>query len=163
LETAQLDAAVEFQVRTHPRGAVPDAFFQRAAGAFVNILDAEACLHRRDTLHRVGLPTVFRWAAVDDVGLVEVDVRLHQAATGGAAARRDTRPVRVQRWLDRDDGAGVHADIDCRCVGCRRQPYVADDQVHSAKTPPGEARCWRDGWGGAIPDQIRGPTQRDGS
>ena len=40
LEAAHLHAAVQFQMRAHPRRAVLDALLQRAAGAFVHVLDA---------------------------------------------------------------------------------------------------------------------------
>ena len=39
-EAAHLNAAIQLQMRAHPRGAVFDALLQRAAGAFVDILDA---------------------------------------------------------------------------------------------------------------------------
>ena len=66
LEGAQFDAAVEFHVRTHPRGAEFNAAFQRSRGALIGILDGERMLDRRDAFHRHGQATRLGCATVDD-------------------------------------------------------------------------------------------------
>jgi len=78
-------------MRAHPRGTMLDALLQRATGAFVHILHCEGRLHRRDPLHGSRLPSSLRRAAVDDVRLVEVDMRLDQTATHQASARVEHR------------------------------------------------------------------------
>ena len=52
LERAQFDAAIQFDMRTHARGAEFDAGFQGLAGTAIRILDGERVFDRRDPLHR---------------------------------------------------------------------------------------------------------------
>ena len=77
-EPAQPDGGVDFELRAHPRRAVDDAFGQRRLGAAANVLDGKILFQRRDHLHRVDLAPVRRRNAVDDAGLVEMDMRLDQ-------------------------------------------------------------------------------------
>ena len=135
LEAAHLHAAVQLEMRAHARGAVLDALLQGTAGAFVHVLDGERLFHRRDTLHGTCLAPLLRCAAVDDVGLVQMDVGLDQTAAGQAAARVEYRPFRLYRRLDRDNASARHADIHRRCIRRMRQPGIADDQIHRLPLP----------------------------
>ena len=139
LEAAHLHTAVEFQMRAHPRGTVLDAFLERAAGTLVDIIDGEGLLHGSDTLHGVRLASLVRRRAVQDVGLVQMDMRLDKAAAHQAATGIEYRAVRLQRRLDGSDTAVDHADIHRRCIRCMRQAGIANDQVHAAML----ARPWR--------------------
>ena len=130
LEAAHLHAAIELQMRAHPCRAVTDAFLQRAAGTRVHILDRERVLHRSHTLHRIGLPPVLRRAAVDDAGLVQMDMRLDQAGAGETAVRVEDRAIGLQGGLDRDNPAVRYADINRRCFRRVRKSGVTDDQIH---------------------------------
>ena len=60
-------------------------------------------LHRRDALHRIGLPPLLWRAAIDDVRFVEMDMRLDQPAAYQASACIEYRPFRLQRRFDSGD------------------------------------------------------------
>src|SRR6185437_10307714 len=85
-EAAHLHTAIQLQMRAHSRCAMLDALLQCAAGTLIDVLDGKRLLDRGDALHRIGFTPLLRRAAVDDVGLVQVDVRLDKTPAGETAA-----------------------------------------------------------------------------
>ena len=133
IEAAHLHAGVQFDMGPHPRRAVLDAVFQGGAGALVNVFLGKGVLDGGDARDGVGVAAVLGRAAVDDAGLVQVDVGFHQSGAGQMACRIVFRRVGGETSRDRDDLAARDADIDRRAAG---QARVADDQVHAVPFAP---------------------------
>ena len=76
LKSVEADARIDLDMRAHARGALQDRFFQRAAGAQIDVVLAEGALGRRHLGNRLRKRSVLRFAAIEDAGLVEMDMRL---------------------------------------------------------------------------------------
>ena len=131
LEAAHADARVDFDLCAHARGAVQDAFLQRAFGALVGVLVGHGVLDRRHALDRgVGCARL-RGAPIDDPGLVDVDVGLHEARAGQAPARVVDRALCGEVRADGCDAAVLDADVDGGLAGrAIGQSGVANDEIH---------------------------------
>ena len=70
---------VDLDMRAHAHGALQDRPFQRAAGALINVIFAEGALGRGHLGNRFRKRPLLRFAAVEDAGLVEVDMRFDEA------------------------------------------------------------------------------------
>ena len=109
-------AGIDLDMRAHARRAVLDAVLQRLARARVHVLDRHGVLDRRHALHGVRVAVGLRRAAVDDARLVEMDVRLDQAAAAQAAFGVVRRRIADEVRLDRRDAALLEADVGRRIV-----------------------------------------------
>jgi hypothetical protein len=82
------DRQIDLGVGADARGALLDAVLQRDLGAIVDVSTLKARLHRLYAPHVVGIAAArLGRAAIDDAGLVEVDVRLDKPAAAKAALR----------------------------------------------------------------------------
>ena len=80
LEAEQADVRVDLDLGAHVGHAMQQALLERAARAVVDVFRGERVLDRRGALHVVALhPVGLHRHAVDDQGLVEVEVALDQA------------------------------------------------------------------------------------
>jgi hypothetical protein len=86
LEPDHADAGIKLHMRAHARRPVRNAALQGLLAARINVLDREISLGARGLPDRLGDGTLLDPAAVQDAGLVEMDVRLdhpgHDKATG---------------------------------------------------------------------------------
>src|SRR5205814_374106 len=122
------DARIHLHMRAHARRAVLDAALQRLARSRVYVLDGEGALGSSDAFDRIGRAPGLRRAAVDDAGLVEMDVRFDQPAATEATFGIVGRCVADELTLDRSDAAVVEADVDGR-IRAIRQAGVTDDEI----------------------------------
>ena len=87
-------------------------FSSVGAGALVDVCLGEGVLHGGDARHGVGVAAILGRAAVDDAGLVQVDMGLDQPGAGQLACGIVCRRVRRQVGCDRNDPAVRDTDID---------------------------------------------------
>src|SRR3984957_19090891 len=71
-------ARVDLDMRAHAHGALQDRPFQRAARPSINVIFAEPAPGRSHLGNCFGKRSLPRLAAVEDAGLVEVNVRLDE-------------------------------------------------------------------------------------
>ena len=133
LEGAEFDAAVEFDVRAHPRGAEFNAAFQGLSRAAIGVLDGEAVLDGGDAFHGHGRSSGLRRDAIDDAGFFQVDVGFHKAGADEVAFGVIRRSLDAQGRLHGDDRAIGDADIDRRCLGCAGEASVAYHEIHRSR------------------------------
>jgi len=109
---------------------VRDAALQRPPRPRIDIFDGEIALDGR------GFPDGFRdgalldAAAVEDSGLVEMDMRLDQARHDKTARGIQLRCVGFQPGRDGGDGAAIDADIDDAKLTVLQDAGVPNNQVH---------------------------------
>ena len=131
LEPAHADAGVDFDLGAHARGAVQDAFLQRAFGALVRVFIGHRVFDRRHALDRGVGGAFLRGAAVDDPRLVYMDVGLHEPRAGQAPARVVDRALCGEVRADGCDAAVLDADVDGGLAGrAIGQSGVANDEIH---------------------------------
>src|SRR5580692_8163352 len=99
----------------HAHGALQDRPLQRAAGALINVVFAEGTLGRGHLGNRFGKRSLPRLTAVEDAGLVEVNMRFDEA--GNVAA-------------DIEEISAGDGDIDGRRISTA-DAGIAQDQVES--------------------------------
>src|ERR1044072_3674574 len=134
LETRQPDARVDLDMRAHARRALYDRLFERAAPARVNIALGEAALGGGDLRDRLLQRAVFRLAAVENAGLVEMDVGFDEARDDEAAAGVFARRVGGHLLYDLSDPAARDADIE-RAVAAH-DARIAEDEIEHAIARP---------------------------
>jgi len=83
----------------------------------------------RDLAGRLGKGTVLRAAAIEDAGLVEMDVRLDEARHREQAVPVDDLGVTRECLADGDDDAASDADVDAGFSRAVRDAQVLDDQI----------------------------------
>src|SRR4029077_11877356 len=79
VEAAQADAWIDFDMRAHARRPVDDRFLQRAACPRVDIILGEGALCGGDLRDRLLQRSLVRMTAVQNAGLVEMNVRFDEA------------------------------------------------------------------------------------
>src|SRR5271169_1625521 len=114
----------------HSHGALQDRPFQRAAGALINVVFAEGALGRAHLGNRFGKRSLPRLTAVEDAGLIEVDMRFDEAGDDQFAADVFRRCIRANVTADIDDTPAADGDIDGRRVSAA-DVGIAQDQVES--------------------------------
>jgi hypothetical protein len=126
---AQADAGIHLDMCAHARHALRDRHVERAAGAGRDVLDGELALHRRSALHRIGHALGFGRGTVENVRLVEVNVRLDETRDDEPAAGVDHLDRSVELGRDHGDLSVGNADVDhARFIG--REPRIAEDELH---------------------------------
>ena len=98
-------------MRAHAHGAGEDRFLQRAASAGVDILLGEGALgggYLSDCLLQSAGDDA---AAVQDAGLVEMDVRLYQAGDHQPPVESELRSLGGDSRLDRGDAAVADTNV----------------------------------------------------
>ena len=78
-ESFESYARVDLDMRAHAHGALQDRPFQRAAGPLINVIFAEAALGGGHLGNRFRKRSLLRLAAIEDAGLVEVNMRFDEA------------------------------------------------------------------------------------
>ena len=133
LQPAQADAGIDLDVGADARGAPADAALQGAPAAVVDVLWREVPLGGGGQAHGLGDRSLRGRAAVQDAGLVQVQVGLDQAGHHQAAGHQVRRP-RGQAGRDGGDAAGGDADVHRAYAA--GQPGAAHDEVHHAAVAP---------------------------
>ena len=123
-------ARVDLDMRAHAHGALQDRPFQRAAGPLINVVFAEGALGRGHLGNRFRKRSLLRLAAVEDAGLVEVNMRFDKAGDDQFAADVFRRRIRGDVAADIDDTPAADRDIDGRRLSAA-DACVAQDQVES--------------------------------
>jgi len=134
LEPAHADRRVDLDLGAHTRSAVKDALDQSMLGPASHVIDRKARLQRRDLPHRADVASGFGRTAIDDAGLVEMDVRLDQPAAGEPPARIIDFSGLCQAGLDGDNLAASDTDIDGLRGRPVRQTGIAQDQIHTIRS-----------------------------
>ena len=116
--------------RAHAHGALQDRPFQRAAGAQINVIFAEGALGRGHLGNRFGKRPLLRFAAVEDAGFVEVDMRFDEAGDDQPAVDVFRRRIRGNAGCNVDDTPAGDGDIDGRRL-TSADAGIAQDQVES--------------------------------
>ena len=93
VEADHTDPRVELNVSAHTHRAMGDAAFQRPLAARVNVLAREVAFGRGGFPDRFRNGALFNAAAVEDTGLVEMDMRFDEA--GDDQAARSTQFGRI--------------------------------------------------------------------
>ena len=126
-EAFQSDARIDLDMRAHARGALHDRLLQRAPAARVDIVLREGALGGGDLRDRLLQRALLAMAAIENAGLVEMDVGLDEARLSPAGRRHSRRRIGRNRRRDLDDSAAGDADIERRwrhgrrCGHCGRQ------------------------------------------
>ena len=121
--------------RAHAHGALQDRPFQRAAGALINVILAEGALGRGHLGNRFGKRPLLRFAAVEDAGLVEMNMRFDEAGDDQLAVDVFRRRIRGNAGCDVDDTPAGDGDIDGRRL-TSADAGIAQDQVESHASEP---------------------------
>ena len=130
LDAFGADRQIDLGMGADAGGALLDAVLQRRLGADVDVFDGESRLDRLHPLHVVRVAAArFRRAAVDDAGLVEMDVGLDQPAAAQAALRVMGGRIGLKPWLNGGDLAIREADVDGAVIGRSRHAGVADHVI----------------------------------
>ena len=130
VEAAQAHPGVELDMRAHARRAEEDAFFERAPGALVHVLDREALLDRGDARHGLCIAPALGRAAVDDARLVEMDVGLDKAGAEEPPGRVVILGRGRKAAFDGGDAPLLDADVDGAALGIIDEDGVSDDEIH---------------------------------
>src|SRR5262249_12779962 len=114
----------------HVRGAVEDAALQRPLGARIDILGRERSFRLRHLADRFLEVALLGLAAVEDAGLVEMDVRLDEAGRHHPPAESKLASFGCKWRLDGGDAGLVDAEVDRRATGPTDNARAAQDQIH---------------------------------
>ena len=128
-EPAQTDAGIDFEVGAHVGGAVEDRLFQRAHRAAVDILGRECRLGLGSFRDRLLEITALGLAAIEDAGLVEMNVRFDESGRDQAAADVDRLTLGRQTRCDRRNPPVGDADVGQFVLG-PDAPGVPENDVH---------------------------------
>ena len=120
VKALQADAWIDLDVRAHQLRAANDRLLERANGAGCDVVFRERPLDPRGLGDGLGERALRQVAAVDDAGLVEVDVGLDEARQHEPAADGDRLAIARQRRLDRRDASACDADVERRAGSARR-------------------------------------------
>ena len=134
LEAGHADAGIEFDMGAHAHRAVRNAALKRVLCSRVNVFGGEVALGSRGDPHRFRDGALLDMAAVEDAGLVEMDVRLDQTGNDEGAGRIQLAPIGLEGG--RDDGyrAAVDTDIDAAKLTILHNAGVSNDQIHQLTT-----------------------------
>src|ERR1700759_5444590 len=130
VESDHTDAWIELDMGAHTHRAMGDTTFQRAFAARVNVLDGEVAFGRRGFLDSFRDRALFNAAAVEDTGLVEMNMRLDQAGDDQAASSIQFWGTHFESRRNSDDGGALEADIDGTQLTCQQNAGATNDQVH---------------------------------
>src|SRR5262249_53895415 len=112
-----------------------DAALERALRPRIDILRRECGLGLLDLADRLGEVALLGPAAVQDAGLVEMQMRLDEAGRHQPAADIELLRLRAELRRQRDDLAARDADVD-QPIGVGRDARMAQDEVHGATIAP---------------------------
>ena len=133
-EADRADARIEFDVGPHPHRAMSDAAFQGALAAPINVLDREVAFGGRGFTDGFGDRALFDAAAVEDAGLVEMNMRLDQTGAGQTSAGVEGFSSIRQSPFDGCDLAVGDANIERPFAQPVRDPSTANNQIHARRT-----------------------------
>src|SRR5262249_17401800 len=141
-EAAQPDAGIDLELGAHVGRAVEDAFLERALGALVDVLRRERLLGLRDFPDRFLEVALVDLAALEDGGLVEMNMRLDQSRADQPALQVDRLGVGREPRPDFGDPAAGDSDVGCLPLGAG-EPRVAQYQIHRVPRFSRWLRRWR--------------------
>ena len=129
-EAPQADDRVDLQLGAHVGGAVQDAFLERLLPALVDVLRRERLLDPGDLADGLLQIAALRSAAIEDAGLVQMDMGLDEARGDQPAAGVDLLAPGREAGLDGGDAAALDADVHRGPIRTVIDPGVAQDSVH---------------------------------
>ena len=130
VEAPEPDHGVDLQMGPHVGGALQDALLQRLHRALAHVVGLEVPLglrHLGDGLLQRSLDGL---AAVEQAGLVQVDVGLDEAGRDQSSPEVDLVAGGVQTGLDGGDAAALDPDVDRRLVLGAGDQRASENQVH---------------------------------
>ena len=128
-------------MRAHARGPLQDRLFQRAAGAVIDVVLAERALGRRHLGDRLRERSLTRFAAVENAGLVEVNVGLDKAGNDEPAGEIFLSRVGVDARGNLDDTPAANTDVDTLQLPCRRCAHGAGRSREPCSEPSASSEC----------------------
>ncbi len=140
VEAAHADAGIDLDLGAHAGGAVENAFLEGPRRPCPSILHREARLQWRHALHGIDLAALGRRAAVDDPGLVEVDMGLDEAGADEAAAGVVGFSLGGEAAPEGGDAPVLDGDIERGLGGGGREAGVTDDQIQAHGSPRATGR-----------------------
>jgi hypothetical protein len=135
LEAAQAYAGVHLDLGAHQHRAVHQGLFQRALAARVDILGGEGRLGPCNLADGFLQVAALGTTALEDAGLVEMNVALDQSRGNQPPAGVEAPRVRTQLRHERDDAAVLDADVEQGGAGRIVDTGVREDEVHVARLP----------------------------
>ena len=120
---------------THPRRTLQDAFLQHADRTRANIVNGEVLLRGRDLANGFIQRALLRRAAIEDAGLVEMDVRLDETRSHEPAIDIDGLRLARQAGLNRGDLPTGDPDVDLPLFASAERCRVLEDQIHQRPPP----------------------------
>ena len=111
-ESLQPDARVDLDVGAHAHRALKNGLFQRAAAALIDVVLAELTLGRRHLGDRLAERALPQFAAIENAGFVEMNMRLDEARDDKSSANVFLRRVRRDSRCHLDDVSAGDGDID---------------------------------------------------
>ena len=130
LQATQPDTRVDFEVGAHEGGAVQDAFFQGARGAGADVGGGELLLDCCHLFNGFVEVPFLGFAAIEQTGLIQVDMRLHKAGTDEPTLHIDLLALSLQGRFNGRDPAALDADIEQGLTRTRGQPGVPEYEIH---------------------------------
>ena len=129
VEAAQADSGIDLQMGAQVGCALPDAHVEHAACPAGHVLFGEGALDRGDPLDRLCEIAALHFAAVEDAGLVEMDMGLDEAGRDEVAVQIKGRRVGFDGRRDGGDVPTRDADVEARIIAAGDTP-TAQNQVH---------------------------------
>jgi hypothetical protein len=130
LQATQPNTRVDFEVGAHEGGAVQDAFFQGAHGAGADVGGAELLLNCGHLFNRFVEVPFLCVASIEQTGLVQVDMRLHEAGTDEPTLHIGLFALNMQPRFNGSDPAALNANIEQGLTTTRGKPGVPEYEIH---------------------------------
>ncbi len=130
LEAGHADAGIKLDMGAHAHRAMRDAALQRLLRPCIDVLGGEIALGGGGHTDGFGDGAFLDAAAVENAGLVEMDVRLDQAGHHEAAFRVDLARIGAELRRDRGDRVAVDADVNDAKLAVLQDAGFSNDQIH---------------------------------
>ena len=146
VEAAHADDRIDLDMGAHAHGAVADAALERAPATRIDVGLGEAVLGPRGFAHGLGDRALGGLAAVEDAGLVEMDVGLDEPGTTSRPSASSVGASQASGPLDRDDAAAGDAESAASSRPCSRarrmtRSIASPSDARERGTRPGRAEA----------------------
>jgi hypothetical protein len=112
IEAAHSNDGIDLHVCTDTGRAMQQALAKRAFGASIDIRSRNAAFEAGTVAHRINLTVSRGRNDVEKAAFIKMDVRLDEAAANEVFSRIVGWSIGRNMGIDRNDGAGLEADID---------------------------------------------------
>lgn len=112
VKSLEADARIDLGMGAHAHRPLQDRFFERAPSPLEYVLFCEGPLCSGDLGYGFGQRPLFRRAAVENAGFIEVDVRLDKARNDKFSGQIFFGCFGLYRWRNFSDTPAGDADVD---------------------------------------------------